>query len=191
MTTQNERTERLVSNLPTFMQLDSDSNNYKFLNSFSPELNVTESGIQLLRASLRIDEAIGDDLDLFAKLFELSRNTDENDVAFRGRIKAFFQTAIKSGSEIGLKESLANALGIEQSDITIVTDEANIFYLQIAITVDTDLSIFNGVNDIVNFGKAAGMYYDTRKGNSGIILVSANNIFMTQIGQTNYTQKVL
>ncbi len=130
MVTQEEKTKKLVSNLPTFMQLDSDSNNYKFLNSFSPELNVTENNVVLLKTSLHIDEAIGDDLDNLGKLFGLFRNDEESDSSFRGRIKAFFQTAIKSGSEIGLKESLANALGIEDviiKNVTTLEDEFNIF----------------------------------------------------------------
>lgn len=175
MTTQTERTKALVSNLPTFMQLDINSNNYKFLNSFSPELNVSEIAISSLKSGLQINTAKGKDLEKIGKLFKLSRNTGELDPSLRGRIKAFFQTAIKSGSEIGLKESLVNSLDIKLENITLVTVKENIFDLDIELNSNTNTSIFNAIRSIVNKGKAAGVRF------RNLTTSSAGGIFLTDI----------
>lgn len=157
------------------MQLDYDSNNYKLLHSFSPELNVRETGVVLLKGSLDIDVASGVDLDNLAKLFLQTRNENELDEAFRGRIKAFFQTAIKSGSEIGMKESLVSSLNLNIDDITLITVYENIFDLDIKININTETSIFNGIRSIVNKGKAAGVHFRS------FMVSSSNDVFLIDL----------
>ena len=186
-----EKTDKILGYLPQHWVKDSGSNNYKFILSISTESDDIDVNIVGLETSIQLNTATGSYLDDIGLIFKLYRNDGESDDSFRSRIKAFFQANLGGGCEPNMVTALAGSLGLLETQVDVITDEANVFTIEITIDVTFDLSLLNNVSEIVERSKAAGMYYDTRKGDSGIIIESENNIFMTQIGQTNNNQKVL
>ena len=184
-------TDKLLDNLPQHMSKDNASNNYKFMKSLDNTLDNIHININGLKTSIQLNTCTGQYLDDFGRLFSLTRTTGESDTIFRARIKAYFQGNLGGGSEPNMKASLANSLGISEDDITFTNPESAVFYVTIAIDTSVDLSVFNNVSGIIEQQKAAGVFFDTRVGQDGIIITSQNNIFMTQVGQTNNNQKVL
>lgn len=185
MVTKQDVIRRLVDNLPKFLDKQPDSNNYKFLNSYSGSIRDFENSVRKLRFSLFIDSAEGVDLERVARLFGLNRLTGESDGAFRGRVKAFYQTVLKSGSRIGLKESISNALGVSTEDIIVIDVDNNIFDLEISVDSESDLSIFDNISSIIYNVKGAGTFYNE------FTVSSSDSVFLINISEVNSDDKLL
>lgn len=114
------------------------------------EDNNTDLSIQI-----PIETTTGENLDEFAKLFKLSRNTGETDTEFRARIKGYFQSAISFGTEDNIKAAVASALDISESDITITypSDMRLVISFPIPFGFDEDT-----LTPTINNTKAAGIY---------------------------------
>ena len=75
-------TDKLLDNLPQHMSKDSDSNNYKFLNSLSSSLEDIDNNVSGVKDSIQINTSTGAYLDQLGRLFGLNRLTDETDINF-------------------------------------------------------------------------------------------------------------
>jgi hypothetical protein len=149
----------LLENIPAFYNQDSDSNNYKILNSFAIELDSFITQKQKMQIAIFIDTAYGDDLDTLGRLFQLARLSNETDTAFRARIKSFWQTRVGAGTLDAIKTAVASlTTTLTPDDITIVeTADKPIINVNIPLNSET-LTITQQIIDIVNDTKAAGVY---------------------------------
>jgi len=179
-----EKTIKILNNMPSFIKKDETDNNYKLVVSFNEDYTLIDNNITTLKNNLQISTATNSDLDKIGKLFKLVRSTNETDISFRSRIKAFFQSNLGGGSAPTLQSSLARSLNISEDDITITTVSENIFTISIAIDEDTDLTILNNIDIIVNKSKATGMYFK-KAADGSIPIESKNNIFMINVSNVN------
>jgi hypothetical protein len=186
-------TDKLLDNLPQHMSKDEDSNNYKFLKSFDPSLMDVDTNINGLKNSVQLNTTRGSYLDDIGRLFGINRATGESNINYRSRIKAFFQANLGGGSKPNMKDALANSFGVDEEDITIIlnTEDSAIFHLEVLINQDVPLSVFDNALRIVDKTKAAGTFFDTRQGLGGVVVAGQQEIFLTQVGQTNSNMKLL
>lgn len=102
-------TQRIVDRFPWFYGANEyDSNIYKFCNSFTNQLEITKKDLIDIMLSHWIETASGIDIDLFGRMFKLSRLDNESDLHFKNRllffIEFYFKTSLIFGG--GTKNSI-------------------------------------------------------------------------------------
>ena len=104
-----ERTRRIVDRLPGFYRAwDPESVMYKVLFAVGVGLSEPHGDLSIIMKSHWVDTAFTTDLDLLGSIFDLSRNRNEADEAYRVRIKNAVQ-GFKGG---GTKESIVALMGV-------------------------------------------------------------------------------
>ena len=106
--------------LPSFWESKESSNNYQIIKSFSATFSDFSAMMDSLYSQLSINTASGSYLDDIGLLFKLSREEGESDSTYRGRLKAYSQIFLNSGTSTGIKKALALMLDISESSIDVI-----------------------------------------------------------------------
>jgi hypothetical protein len=149
-------TINILNNFPTFLKKDSNSNNYKLINSYGIELDTIQIENDNLTEAIQLSTATNSNLEDIAKLFKLLRLDGENDSDLRDRIKAFWQGSIGGGTETSLINMLKLLLNIPESNITITDISAN--KIKIKVIIEDSTSNIAKVTSIILRSKAAGTF---------------------------------
>lgn len=150
------KTKDILNNFPSFLKINSDSNNYKLINSYGLELDSITSHNDNLLKTIQLSTSTGSNLDDIAKIFKLLRLDGENDSDLRDRIKAFWQGAIGGGTETSLINMLKLLLNIPESNITIT--EITALKIKIKVIIEDNTSDIVKVKNIILRSKAAGTF---------------------------------
>ena len=145
--------DNLTSNLPEWMPNESDSNNYKFLNSFADSLTSLSNTYANLRTQLQIDTATGNDLDKIGLLFQLKRVTGESDTTYRNRILNYWNSG-RGGGTLPVITALLSQFSLDDFTIT----EVPPCKLKIQIYTDGIFTQTATLEYVISKGKAAGIY---------------------------------
>lgn len=105
------KVNNILKNLPTFMPIEENSNNYKFILSFSEEFDRVSSNTEGLKNAIQLSTATGTYLDSIGRLFALLRQGGEGDNDFRARIEAYWQGYIRGGVKEALIETTKTLTG--------------------------------------------------------------------------------
>ena len=155
-----EYTDEIINKFPHMYKRDRESNNYFLLELYLEEIRQVSKGIYELLKSLDIMKATGYVLDKFGILFNLKRNTRENDEEYRKRILA----EISRKSRNATFETIISVL-----KIIIENYEQNIFIFKEGIVKtnnkDIDLNIKNGSFK----GKFETQFYKEKAGSIYIV----------------------
>ena len=171
------KTNKILSNLPRF--LDHSGNNRDFVTSYDEDFQDVSDNIILLKQSIQLSTATGDNLDDIAGLFRLVRSPGETDVSLRNRIKIFFSNENRGGTLTSIQNILVRALSLDTDDITITEPENLYLNVKIDISDDSEDEIINRIADVVNNAKPAGVYAED------ISFDSQNDIFRTNFSEVN------
>lgn len=148
-----KKTNKILDNLPYFMKNEEDSNNYKFIKSFSQEFFVLDSAVNELKRRIQVGTSQGTYLDDLGLLFGLRRGLNEPDSDFKVRIESFWEGYIKGGTKESLIETFKTLTGVE--DVTYSEDEMIIRMSSVVPSLSVDLNLVRqALNDI----KPAGTY---------------------------------
>ena len=150
------KTTKILDNLPSFM--DKSGNNKDFITSFDEGFQNTQDNIELLKQGIQISTATGTDLDDIGYLFSLDRFSGEADILYRARIKSFWQSNKKGGTNDNILSAVSILLGLEKTSIE-VNESILSFDLTITIPEDFDFSVAENLLKTVTSAKAAGIYF--------------------------------
>lgn len=114
------RAKEMLSRLSTAFRKDEDSNNYKVLSVIAEEFDEIEQVIEQLRNSRFVEIATGKSLDYIAKLFNLTRKSEETDEEIRGRLQVELQKYMNYGTLNDILNVIKYFTGLEDKDIKIV-----------------------------------------------------------------------
>jgi|Deesub1362B_J571_1020462.scaffolds.fasta_scaffold00598_20 hypothetical protein len=114
------RAKEMLSRLSTAFRKDEDSNNYKVLSIIAEEFDEIEQVIEQLRNSRFVEIATGRSLDYIAKLFNLTRKSEETDEELRGRLQVELQKYLSCGTLNDILNVIKYFTGLEDKDIRIV-----------------------------------------------------------------------
>ena len=151
------KTDDILANIPEFMDKETSSNNYKFVNSFESEFDYVISQVENLKKAIRLSTAVGTELDDIGEIFLLSRKGSESDNNFRARIQAYWPGFSGGGTQNSLKQAIVRMTDIEESDITI-TEYATALKFKVSATVPSFGTDITTVQTVLNKSKAAGTY---------------------------------
>jgi len=171
--------ERVIENIPSFYQRDTSSNNYRFIISYTSEIDKYLLEIAELKEGFQIDTAENGELDIIARNFNLRRQQSEDDDTFRQRIKSYLPSFSGEGRIGDLTNVISVITGLPEDTITIITTEDLIFVVNIAISDETNLDGINLINETIQKNKAAGTYL------KGTNFVSANDTFYINLSFVN------
>jgi len=152
------RTERVLSNLPTHWSKDEKSFNYKLFNAFAEELKTANIKIDSMKSAVFIDTAAGEQLNDLGKLFKLGRDSGETDEQYRARIKGYWPGFSGAGTADSLKRTLNAILNIPTENITITDINFVKFLIQAAMTSEQYETLKETIESLVWKIKAAGVY---------------------------------
>lgn len=101
----------IYKTLPCYYAKDSDTNIYRFLNSFADSLETFSSNLNLMRSQLYVDTASGDSLDKLGAVFNLPRMPGESDNLYRARIKSYIPGFLGGGTFDAIVTNVKNRWG--------------------------------------------------------------------------------
>lgn len=147
----------LLSHLPSFWDKETNSNTYGILLAIADELDDFSLEKDKLELSLKIDTAVGEEIDDIGALFKLTRRTGESDTDYRIRVKNARISFIGGGTIPGLKDAFAASTGMPESQLDI-TDEFDLKFLA-TITVNdmAEILLLPTAEDTILTSKAAGI----------------------------------
>lgn len=180
-----DKLSKILYYLPKFMNRESTSNNSNFIKSFADEFEVFSQNSTLLKQAIQISTATSTYLDDLGELFSVRRTSGESDDTYKSRILSYWSSLIGGGIDESIKKSVAGALGIESSLITITDIDANIFSVGIPVNETTTTETINILRSLVSESKAAGTYLKE------LDFQSEGGIFRTNISYANGNDTLL
>ena len=151
------RIDDIKNRLPAFWRSDEESRTHGLMQAISDELDAFSTEKDNLRLSIQIDTAVGQELDDIGSLFRLSRNPNENDTAYRTRIKAFFNSFTGGGTHQAIKNAVSSGTGIPISQFT-TTDVFDLKFRLNATLIGPQIAFQDEIRDITFDAKAAGIF---------------------------------
>lgn len=148
--------------LPTFWRKDSGSNVHKFFESFEQALKSGSNNITGLRNSVFLRTSTGTDLDDFAKLFGLTRESSETDSSFRIRIQNHWLSYNRGGLLGNMLITFSELLNIPISDIDVTEDLSQGLVKLVGnlgeLKVGVDIPSVEFIQEKIDAIKAAGVH---------------------------------
>lgn len=179
------KTDKVLGNLPKYMKRETTSNNYNFVKSYSDELDVFDINSTELKSNIQISTSTGTSLDDIGELFGITRVLVETDGTYRSRILAYWGSLLGGGTYASIKQSISSALSISTTDITITDISVALFEIDIPINDETTLELMNTLSSIVEDIKAAGTKLKQFNFNS------EDSIFRSNISEANGGDTIL
>ena len=149
---------KLLDELPEYWNKSENTTTYQFLYSIALELEVMETQIENMSSEIFVDTSTGNYLNELARLFRLSRKSNETDAQLRARVKSYWPGFSGGGTLDAFKATINRITDVPETDITLT----EIDFMKVAIEIifdseeDYDLSemLISAIEQI----KAAGVY---------------------------------
>lgn len=150
--------KKLLNNLPSFLEKEQTSNNYKLMFSVGDVLDDIKTEINNLNLSIKVSSATGNDLDDIGLLFKLNRIQGESDNDFRNRILTFWFIAKGGGTKQSIIDAILRTINIDSNNMIYFEVEPLIFGFNLYLSEEEMLLDFDEMKNIVEYSKAAGTY---------------------------------
>lgn len=171
--------DKLISKVPEHWNTTETSNNYQLLKAFADNLNKVDINSSLLKESIQISTATGNQLDDIGRLFNLNRD-GRNDIQFRSVILGFWQARLGGGTKSSISSVIQSVFNLSTDEFTIQELDELKFIIEFKINDDVCVDcIYGRVFDNVANVKATGTSL------VDVLFKSKSNSFLTNFSFIN------
>ena len=153
---------KLLNELPEFYEKDETTTTYQYMYSLALEFEDVEDTIDDLNSAIFVDTSTGQYLNDLARLFRLSRKSDETDAELRSRIKGYWPGFSGGGTIDAFKQTVNRITGVSIANVDV--NEIDFMKLVIDIVLDgtEQYTLIETIDEILQDIKAAGTWLDSR-----------------------------